>query len=536
MYQNDYLNIQNKKKNKILGGIKMFDLKGIIENIKERKMREKYLNFGEKMRKDFVLIIKDIMQEDNKLSKEADELLGFYIKNVKEFCRDAGLEDYKDFMDALVEYNFIHSISDIMDDMKESGDFKYYAKRMKSYAKAKAVLRDKMCLQERGDIANILNTLDKIMGDEIPVEILDERKLFLSRTAMCDKIEKLLGKIRNTDNDEELDLLDNELKTLIDVKFNLDEEKRDIEDVIDKSLVVKENLMLSKSNEDSLYYVRMEMNAEEFEKVKNLLRLAYSTSNVGIAIKDEKAILVTNCKSKAEVYIIFRMIFEFNINFENLFINRFMKNIRSNQNVITYGGFFTRDIVEELLKNGFLLDEAIMDNLHDSLVVITSNGTELRLEALKNLSDTPVKYFSDKNNLNLTGEAFSSLAFSLYNVTDRDYSKYVILFTYILLNAEDKEIRKLLDASSASYNTLERTHRIVDAFERLDFVNPNLNFDTFKMNIQNKVKEAMEKEDFDKLTTVMDIVISTFIVCMISIHVHNMLMMYNQDTVYQKVN
>lgn len=513
----------------------MFDLKGIIENIKERKMREKYLNFGEKMRKDFVLIIKDIMQEDNKLSEDANELLDFYIKNVKDFCKDAGLKDYKDFMDALVEYNFIHSISDIMDDMKESGDFKYYSKRMKSYAKAKSVMRDKLCLQERGDIEKLLDAMDGIIGDDANSP-LDERDLFLSRTALCEKVDELLGKIRNTDNDEELDFLDNELKQLIDVKFNLDEEKKDIEDVIDKNLIVKENLMLSKSNEDSLYYIRMEMNAEEFEKVKNILRLAYCTSNVGIAIQDDKAILVTNCKSKAEVYIIFRMIFEFNISFENLFVNRFMKNIRSNQNVITYGGLFTREIIEGLLKNGFLLDEAIMDNLHDSLVVITSNGTELRMEGLKNLSDTPVRHFSDENNLNLTGEAFSSLAFSLYNVTDRDYNKYVILFTYVLLNAKDKEIRKLLDASSASYNTLERTHRIVDEFEKLDFVNPNLNFDTFKMDIQNKVKEAIEKEEFDNLNTVMDIVISTFIICMISIHIHNTLMMYNQNTVYEKVN
>ena len=126
----------------------MFDLKEMIGKMKERKIREKYLNFGEKMRKDFVLIIKDIMQEDNKISKEADELLDFYIKNVKEFCGEAGLKDYKEFMDALIEYNFINSISDILADMKDDGSFGYYTKRMKKYVKAKSVMKDKLCLLE----------------------------------------------------------------------------------------------------------------------------------------------------------------------------------------------------------------------------------------------------------------------------------------------------------------------------------------------------------------------------------------------------
>ncbi len=356
---------------------------------------------------------------------------------------------------------------------------------------------------------------------------------------MCDKIGKLLSKIRllDKDNKKERESLDNELNYLLDYKFSTGvKDKKDKENIVYENLAIRGNLMLSKSNEDSLYFVRLELNAEEFEKIINIVRLAYCTSNVGIAIKEDKAILVINCRSESEVYVIFRLISKYDIKFENLFINKFMKSTRSNQNVTTYGASFTKEIIEELLNSDFSLDEAIMDNLYDSLVVITNKGTELKLEALKNLAETPVKHFADSNNLNTSGEAFTSLAFSLYNVVDRDYSKYVILFTYTLLNTEDKKIKRLLDALSITFDPLERIEKIVEAFEKLDFVNPDLNFDAYKMNIQSKMKEAIEKEEFDNLNTIMDIVCSTFILCMTSVHVYNTLLMYSQDTEYIKMN
>ena len=61
----------------------MKNIKEILNTIKGKNTEKKYMDFAKEMKKDFILIVKDIMKENHKISKEAEELLA---QSSKRFC------------------------------------------------------------------------------------------------------------------------------------------------------------------------------------------------------------------------------------------------------------------------------------------------------------------------------------------------------------------------------------------------------------------------------------------------------------------
>ena len=516
----------------------MKNIKEILNTIKGKNTEKKYMDFAEKMKKDFILIIKDIMKENHKISKEAEELLDYYHKAVKDFAKEMYIKDYKEFLDALIEYNFIDSMDVIRENLKENQPFIYYVNETRKYTVAKNLMKEKLGLKPVGHLSDLAEIMKEII-DEVNEETITHEHFFAHRTTLVNNLDRNIRKgmdIYDEDTSEEeikeLKKLKKENDELAESKLKLEIKDGDIDEA------VKRNLIIPEDNNGSLYTVRFTMDREEFEKNPDIFRNAYCSSNIATALAEDKAYLIFNARSEGEIYIFLKVVVDEDINFEEILIDKFIKRAPFKYIPTSFGARFDKDIVKGLINNDtFPLDYTIMNYLKENFVVMDNEkDIELKLQGVQNLIDSPATIYSKKYNIEMNGQDFAAASFSLHTVADKNYRNYAIMYTYILLNMNDKKVRKFFDASMVRDDNRERTTRLIEALEELNFINPDeVEFKDLIKDINKKVSLIVKNEDYDVLNMIMDIVDSSFILCMASAHVKATLDMYS-DKNHNKMN
>lgn len=168
-----------------------------------------------------------------------------------------------------------------------------------------------------------------------------------------------------------------------------------------------------------------------------------------------------------------------------------------------------KDIVELLSRyNRKLLFTTLMVNSIDSL-----DEEERLMELLYRLAQSPVEYFIEKYNLNLSSIDFLSTSLALYQNGREYYTRYCRLFAYILLHIEDEKVKNFFTAISFSdLNPFEKARRVFRCNKELNFIrNEKDEYDDLLIPIREKVESLIENKCFDTLNSIMDIIDSTFI-------------------------
>ena len=517
----------------------MKNIKEILNTIKGKNMEKKYMDFAKEMKKDFILIVKDIMQGDNKISKEAEELIDYYHNAVKDFAKEMYIKDYKEFLDALIEYNFVDSMDVIRENLKENQPFIYYVNETRRYTVAKNLMKEKLGLKPVGHLSDLAEIMKEII-DEIDEENITHEHFFAHRTTLVNKLDRNIRKGMDIYDE---DMIEEEIKELKELKKENDELaesklKLEIKDG-DIDEAVKGNLIIPENNLGSLYTVRFTMTREEFEKNPDIFRNAYCSANVASALSDEKAYLIFNARSEGEIYIFLKLVVDEDINFEEMLIDKFIKRAPFKYMPASFGARFDKDIVKGLINNDtFPLDYTIMHYLNENFVVMDNEGgIELKLQGVQNLIDSPATIYSKKYDIEMNGQDFAAASFSLHTVADKNYRNYAIMYTYILLNMDDKKVRKFFDASMIRDDNREKTTRLLEALEELNFIHPDkVEYKDLIKDINKKVSKIVKNEDYDVLNIIMDIVDSSFILCMASAHVKATLDIIHSDKNHNKMN
>ena len=97
----------------------MFDFKKGIKELKGKFLGGQYEKFLIGNKKDFLLIIKDILQENGKVSEEANELLNHHVDSMRKFCAKNYVINKDKFIEGIIETNFVDCIDEITADIIE---------------------------------------------------------------------------------------------------------------------------------------------------------------------------------------------------------------------------------------------------------------------------------------------------------------------------------------------------------------------------------------------------------------------------------
>ena len=296
-----------------------------------------------------------------------------------------------------------------------------------------------------------------------------------------------------------------------------------IDDIIDKKLnsnfkasdyinsyIAKNYLILDNMNSVFLYNFFLIMDLKEYDNKKEKLLSSFCTYNVVVEEEDGIVYIATNCRNEAEVYIILKVMRDNNIKFNKLILTAYT-NTRITTDIAgkVRGVLEEKDIVELLSQyNRKLLFTTLMVNSIDSL-----DEEEKLMKLLYRLAQSPVEYFIEKYNLNLSSIDFLSTSLALYQNGREYYTRYCRLFAYILLHIEDEKVKNFFTAiSSSDLNPFEKARRVFRCNKELNFIrNEKDEYDDLLIPIREKVESLIENKGFDTLNCIMDIVDSTFI-------------------------
>ena len=435
-------------------------------------LREKCLTESEK---DFILAIKSIMK-NGKDSQEANGLLSKFIYSIEKFCEDNNIEDKKDFINTIIEDNFSLNLERIVVNEQTGAfiDFEHIDEITKEYQDAKNVIR------ERAGLNSLEVTIDSLLKEAIKnIPAFEEN--FYYRTYSCNELLNNMDKIKDPDtSSEEIEKCKDNIEKIIENrKANI--ALRDDEYILDN------NLIFDKLNRD-IYYIEITMGKEEFIKNKTKVLRSFITSEVIIdyeAHLDYIDISFT-CRNEAEVYSFFRILKEFDIKIQKCLIYKFNTEWKENISHIDpntvkefpigslLANAHTEDMyiiaeedgkkVAKLLGSSIaLLDEEIIYKLVNNCMLdfdkvlkerqkekfTSEDNTKREIKSTNKiktfLQDNLDAFFIDTEYEGKINEyEMTILAHSLYNMLGRNYRNYSIVYTYLLLNYDNENVKRLL--------------------------------------------------------------------------------------------
>ena len=501
----------------------MKNIKKRIKELKGKFLGGQYEKFIIGNKKDFLLIIKDIMNAGGKVSEEADVLLNYHIDSMRKFCEKNYIEKKDEFIAGIIETNFIDCIDEITDDITEDDmvEFHKYKNRVKEYEVAKNIIRERAGLKPLERVINILASMGipLIPREDEDDEILNIPtfyELFYFRTYICDKLLENMEKISNIGTPktpleeielakckEEIDkLIENKNKNIVEYNKEMDE------------YILENNLVFDKLNKMN-YHLTIIMTKEEYSKNPLKLFLTFTTPNVQIEeSEDGKYVIINlNCRNKAEVYSLFRAFKELKIKIYQCSINEYNNNYERDT-WRSHGALLKEDDIYNSVNDyAFDLDRIIKENKEENFINMIDGKKEIvNTTGIKDCLKTVVKsHFRDTDcEDKFTDFEAAQLGSFLYTVMEYDYKKYTLLYTYLLLNIDKPMIKNFLlqsvDDETKPYVLLDIVSEVKSKGEDGEDEN-----ELFTREITAKLKDLVNGKNYERLASVISIVESSFI-------------------------
>ena len=502
----------------------MKNIKKSINELKGKFLGGQYEKFLIGNKKDFLLIIKDIMQENGKLSKEADELLNHHIASMRKFCEKNYVQDKDDFIEGIIETNFIDGIDDITADIMEDDivEFHKFKDKMKEYEKAKNIIRERAGLEPLERVIDVLLAMGiplvpKEEKDNDSINIPSFYELFYFRTYICDKLLENMEKIHNIGTPktplEEIELAkckDNIDRIIANKNKNIVDYTKEMDDYI-----LENNLVFDRLNKTN-YHLTIIMDKKEFNKNPFKIFLTFTTPNVQIEESEKNydyMIVNLNCRNKAEVYALFRGFKELKIKIHQCSINEY-NNDYERDTWRSHGALLKEDTIYESVNDySFDLDKLIRDNEEENFIQMIDGKKEIvNTTGIKDCLKTVVKNrfrdtdYEDK----FTDFEAAQLGSFLYTIMEYDYKRYTLLYTYLLLNIDNIIVENFLlqnvDDERKPYSLLDIVNYVKAKGKDEEDEN-----ELFTKEINAKLKELVDNKNYEILYSVISIVESSFI-------------------------
>lgn len=500
----------------------MKNIKKSINELKGKFLGGQYEKFIIENKKDFLLIVKDIMQENGKVSEEADELLNHHIASMRKFCEKHYVEKKDEFIAGIIETNFIAGIDDITADITEDDDVEFhkFKDRVEQYEVAKNIIRERAGLKPLERVTNVLLSMGIPLvpkDDEISdvVNIPSFYELFYFRTYICDKLLENMEKIHSIGTPktplEEIELAKckEEIDRIIENKNkNIVEYSKEMDDYI-----LENNLIFDKLNKMN-YHLTIIMDKKEFNKNPFKVFLSFTTPNVQIEeSEDGKYVIINlNCRNKAEIYTLFRALKKYKLEFEELIVCAYVKEDAENRSFYSSRVSFDVDKVYELAE----------DYNFDIIKYMNKKDCDfIGLRAIYRLT-VPSSLFSFMSyGIYLSGLDMINLASTLYEIVEKNYKAYCVLFSYILLYKNEKNIRSFLKkiSSNPDDSVRERVVKIVEAAEELGIFDvQDIELGYLSNMVNMKVRELILNNKYGELNDVIALVDNAYIGTMTTAH------------------
>lgn len=503
----------------------MKNIKKSINELKGKFLGGQYEKFIIGNKKDFLLIVKDIMQENGKLSEEANELLNHHIASMRKFCEKHHEEKKDEFIAGIIETNFIDGIDDITADITEDDgvEFHKFKDRVEQYEVAKNIIRERAGLKPLERVTNVLLSMGIPLvpkDDEVSdlVNIPSFYELFYFRTYICDKLLENMEKIHSIGTPktplEEIELAKckEEIDRIIENKNkNIVEYNKEMDDYI-----LENNLIFDKLNEMN-YHLTIIMDKKEFSKNPFKVFLTFTTPNVQIEESEKNydyMILNLDCRNKAEVYALFRGFKDLKIKIHQCSINEYNNNYERDT-WRSHGALLKEDTIYESVNDyAFDLDKLIRDNEEENFIQVIDGKKEIvNTAGIKDCLKTVVKSrfrdtdYEDK----FTDYEAARLGEFLYTIMEYDYKRYTLLYTYLLLNIDDKKVKEFL---LLDVNDKNKPHLLLDIvldLEKRKGSDDYNELDSIAEEIKVKLKELVDNKNYEVLSSVISIVESAFV-------------------------
>ena len=502
----------------------MKNIKKSINELKGKFLGGQYEKFIIGNKKDFLLIVKDIMQENGKLSEEANELLNHHIASMRKFCEKHYVEKKDEFIAGIIETNFIAGIDEVTEDITEDDgvEFHKFKDRVKEYEKAKNIIRERAGLKPLERVTNVLLSMGIPLvpkDDEVNdlVNIPSFYELFYFRTYICDKLLENMEKIHSIGTPktplEEIEIAKckEEIDIIIDKKNkNIVEYNKEMDDYI-----LENNLIFDKLNKMN-YHLTIIMDKKEFRKNPFKVFLTFTTPNVQIEESEKNydyMIINLDCRNKAEVYALFRGFRDLKIKMHQCSINEY-NNKYERDTWRSHGALLKEDTIYESVNDyAFDLDRIIKDNEEENFIQVIDGKKEIvNTAGIKDCLKTVVKSrFRDTDYVDkITDFEAAQLGSFLYTVMEYDYKKYTLLYTYLLLNIDKPIVKNFIllnvDDERKAYSLLDVVNYAKSKGKDGDDEN-----ELFAKEIKVKLKELVENKNYEILSSVISIVELSFI-------------------------
>lgn len=327
----------------------------------------------------------------------------------------------------------------------------------------------------------------------------NDEYLFYYKTFLCNKLTDIMKgeKVSHKEVDR---IINNKFNNVLEDKENMDKD------------ILENNLFVS-SNDDFLYTVNIEFEEEVYDEKFPYILAGFSTNHTNVFYKDPSSVVIThNCRNKAEIYTVFRALKKYKLEFEELIICAYVKEDSENRNFFSSRVSFDVDKVYELAD----------DYNFDIIKYMNKKDCEfIGLRAIYRLT-VPWKLFSFMSyGIYLSGLDMINLASTLYEIVEKNYKAYCVLFSYILLYRNEKNIQAFLKkiTSDPDESIRERVIKIVEAAEELgifDIHDSELGYLSDMVNM--KIRELILNDKYSELNDVIALVDSAYIGTMTTAH------------------
>lgn len=327
----------------------------------------------------------------------------------------------------------------------------------------------------------------------------DEKYLFYYKTFLCNKLSEIMKgeKVSHSEVDK---IINNKFNNVLEDKESMDKD------------ILENNLFVS-SNDDFLYTVNIEFEEEEHDEKFPYIIAGFSTRRTYAFYNGSSSVVITyNCRNKSEIYTLFRALKKYNLEFEELIVCAYVKEDSENRSFYSSRVSFDVDKVYELAE----------DYNFDIIKYMNKKDCEfVGLKAIYRLT-VPSSLFSFMSyGIYISGLDMINLASTLYEIVEKNYKAYCVLFSYILLYKNEKNIRSFLKkiSSNPDDSVRERVVKIVEAAEELGIFDvQDIELGYLSNMVNMKVRELILNNKYGELNDVIALVDNAYIGTMTTAH------------------